>query len=210
MKLKVLLDMDGVIADFYKGFANYLNDNYNCNLDINSEPSSYLFKDWGHGVDFVDFDEASQRWIQEGGFVKLPIFNGASEFVKKLKDICNVFIVTARIGGWDQKFPLKIQEQIKHDTHMWLNNYDICVNDVFFTHNKVLFCKEYGIPIIIEDKMSTALEASKNGIHTIIVNREYNNNNKIDRFKIYRAFNFEDVLRQIQRMKMQWNSDTMC
>jgi len=202
MKLRVLLDMDGVIANFYNGFATYLNENYGCTLDPNAEPESYPFSNWGGGVDKIDFDQASRSWIEQGGFGKLPAFDGTEEFVKELMKICNVYVVTARIGDWDQKFTPEMKATIKENTFEWLERHNILTDKLFFTHEKVPFCQENGISVMIEDKMSTALEGSKNGIHTILMNRGYNGS-QIDRFKIYRAFNFDEAINQLQKMMKQ-------
>lgn len=198
--------MDGVIANFYKGFASYLNDNYGCTLDTNVEPASYPFDDWGHGVDRIDFDKASREWIEQDGFEQLPIFDGAEEFVKELMNTCNVFIVTARIGDWNQKFPPETRDRIKNNTYNWLAKHGIPADRLFFAHDKVPFCKMQGISVMIEDKMSTALDASKEGIHTILMNRGYNGS-QVDRFRIYRAFDFNDALKQLRKMIKQWNAN---
>ena len=200
--MRALLDLDGVIANFYKGLSTFLNENYNCTLNPDEDPTSYSFNDWGGGVNDIDFVEASMAWIAQGGFSRLPAYEGAEEFVKELMSKCDVSIVTARIGDWDQKFPPELKEQIKNDTSNWLKQLGIPNDQLFFTHEKVPFCKEHGISVMIEDKLSTALEASKNGIHTILMHRGYNGS-QIDRFKIYRAFNFDEALEQLGKLLSQ-------
>jgi len=202
MKLRVLLDMDGVIANFYRGFSKYLNERHGCTLNPNIEPKSYPFNDWGHGVDKINFDQASREWIQQNGFGKLPAFDGAEDFVKELMNLCNVYIVTARIGDWNQKFTTKTRDQIKQNTYDWLEQHGIPADNLFFAHDKIPFCQKNGISVIIEDKLSTALEAAKNGIHTILMDRGYNGS-QINRFKIYRAYSFDEALNQLRKMMKQ-------
>ena len=199
MKLRVLLDMDGVIANFYSAFATYLNEEYGCNLNPNVEPKGYEFYTWGHGSESVDFDAASKAWIASGGFGKLPVFQGAKEFVDQLRSMCNVYIVTARIGDWDKSFPIELKDRIKNDTENWLKANGMPTDQLFFSHDKIPFCKENGISIMIEDKMSTALKASKNGMHTILMDRGYNGS-QIDRYKIYRVYSFNEALEQLKKL----------
>jgi uncharacterized HAD superfamily protein len=199
MKVRIMLDMDGVIANFYNGFASHLNSNYGCTLDPAKEPKNYPFEDWGHGVDTIDFNDASYNWIKQNGFEKLPAYSGIKEFVKQLMSLYDVYIVTARIGDWEQKFSSDIKNQIKKNTYNWLKKYGIPSTKLYFVHDKVPFCKEHGISIIIEDKLETALKAAKEGIHTILIDREYNNS-KANRFRIYRVYDFDEALGQIKRL----------
>jgi uncharacterized HAD superfamily protein len=200
MKPRVLLDMDGVIANFYQEFGRFLNEEYGCTLPLDEEPTSYSFSDWGHGVDRVPIDEASNKWIRSGGLLNIPPYNNMIEFVNELMNTCNVYIVTARVGDWERLLPGDVKNTIQQDTHKWLDKHGIPSDKLHFSHKKVDFCKEHGISIMIEDKLSTALEASKNGIHTILINRGYNGS-QIDRFRIYRAYTFDDALNWLRKMK---------
>lgn len=199
MKVRVLLDMDGVIANFYVEFARFLNDEYGCTLPLDEEPTNYSFNDWGHGVDRVSIEEASNKWIRSGGLQRMPPYSGMESFVNELMTICNVYVVTARVGDWQRLLPADVKDIIKRDTYKWLKEYNIPSDKLYFSHKKIDFCKDNGISVMIEDKPSTALEASKNGIHTILMNRGYNGS-QIDRFRIYRAYSYDDALEQIRKL----------
>ncbi|KKM82354.1 hypothetical protein LCGC14_1320500 [marine sediment metagenome] len=200
MKLRVLLDMDGVIANFYKEFGRFLNEEYGCTLPLDEEPASYSFNNWGHGVDRVPIDEASNKWILSGGLQNIPPYEGMEGFVRELMITCNVYVVTARVGDWQRLLPDNVKDTIKRDTYKWLEKYYIPSEKLYFSHEKIEFCKEHGISVMIEDKPSTALEASKNGIHTILMNRGYNGS-QIDRFRIYRAYSYDDALKQLRKLE---------
>jgi uncharacterized HAD superfamily protein len=199
MKVRIMLDMDGVIANFYNEFAKYLNDNYGCTLNTEIAPKNYPFESWGHGVDKINFAEASNNWINQNGFEKIPAFDGVKEFVKELSKLYDVHIVTARIGDWEQNFTADIKNRIKKNTHNWLKKQGISACKLYFVHDKVPFCKELGISIIIEDKLETALNAAKEKIHAILIDRNYNHS-KANRLRVYRAHNFKEVLDQIKRL----------
>lgn len=199
MKNKVMLDIDGCIANFYNGFATFLNQQYGCTLNPLTDPASYPFEDWGHGVDQIDFDAASESWIKQDGFDKLPCYVGAAEFIKTLMDRYDVYIVTARVDDWEQKFSKVIQNKIKKNTFDWLSRLGVPNTKLYFIKDKIPFCQEKGISVIIEDKLETALKAAKEGVHAVLMNRGYNQS-KANRFRVYRVFNFDEALTQLARL----------
>lgn len=199
MKTKVLLDMDGVVANFYEGFSKFLNKNYGCTLDPYQEPENYSIEDWGNGAEKVDFVNTSKHWIEEGGFASIPAFEGAEEFVRELSNMCDIHVVTARIGDWQQSFSEELMSKIRTDTAKWLENHGMPADKLFFEHEKPAFCVELGIPIMIEDKLNTALRGAKEGLHTVLINRGYNGS-QMDRFRVYRVYNYQEALDQIRKL----------
>lgn len=199
MRRNILLDIDGVIANFYAGFGEYLNKRYNANLDLSVEPPIYSFSEWGPGLDTIDMEVATNDWIADDGFLKMPVYPGADEFVKELMSLGNVHIVTARIGDFEQKFPTHTEIQIKNDTYEWFKTHKIPTNGkIRFSHKKVELCKEENISILIEDKLSTVLQASKEGIHSIILDRAWNFHP--ERYKVYRAKDYSEILDTVRRI----------
>lgn len=202
MKLNVLLDMDGVIANFYYGFAKYLNEKHGCSLDLDTSPPSYDFSQWGGGTDRVDIKEASIGWITERGFDTLPAFKDAEKFVKELDSICNLYIVTARSGKGEWKNDIisdDLIDKIQSDTKTWLERHNMPTDKLFFIKDKVPFCEINGISVLIEDKLDTALKASKEGLHSILINMNYNSS-PADRLRIYRVYNLEEALEWVKKL----------
>lgn len=196
MKQPVLLDIDGVIADFYYGFAKYLNNFYSCTFDLSTDPDEYNFKYWGSGIENIDIDRASKSWIVGGGFETLPTFHGAVEFVKELKKMCKVCLVTARIGDWASPLSNESKHIVVRNTVDWLNNNDIVYDELNFAANKIDFCLKNNIKVLIEDKEDTAVIATKNGIKAILIDRRYNN--KINNSDVIRVFNFNGILKAVK------------
>ena len=201
MKRNVLLDIDGVIGDFHASFAQYLNDNFGAGLDIHKEPAVYSFDHWGPNLGHIDMEEASNNWIMDGGFTKLKPYSGAASFVKELMEIANVHIVTARIGDFDQSFPTEMETKIKRDTYEWFSTHDIPTNgEVRFSHKKVELCKNENISILIEDKLSTVLDAAQENIHAIIIDRAWNQHP--ERFRVYRSPNYDGILNAVRKLSL--------
>lgn len=195
MKEKVLLDIDGVIADFYLAFGQHLNKNLSANINLNYEPNEYSMHEWGHHLLEYQVNAEVPNWILNGGYFDMPIFSGAQEFIFKLMDKYDVYIVTARVGDFSIDFDTHIRQLIKEDTKRWFKKYGIPSNKLFFEHNKVDFCKRHNIKIIIEDKLQTVLKAADSGIRSILVDRGWNRDPKRDRhFNIFVTHSYDDIL----------------
>lgn len=174
MKNKILLDIDGVIADFFRGFAGHLNKNLGAKIDLSQEPLAYGIHDWGHNLSKELIDREIPIWMEVGGYINMPIYPGAVEFIYKLMDKYDVYIVTARIGDFRKELPKAIQAIVRRDTQNWFRNHGIPADKLFFEHKKIDFCKNNEISIIIEDKLSTVIEGAQSNIQSILVNRGWN------------------------------------
>jgi len=175
VKTKLLLDIDGVFGDFYSGFANYLNTKLGAGIDTSKEPHSYNMGEWGHNLPSKMVFGEVPKWINDGGYRNIPIYPGAKQFVYKLMDKYNVYIVTARIGDFqEENFSKATNELIRRDTVDWLIDNGIPADNLYFDHNKVDFCKDVGIDILIEDKLSTLAKASMAGLYGILIDRNWN------------------------------------
>lgn len=202
MKSKILLDIDGVIADFFRGFASHLNDKQNAGIDLSKEPPVYSLHNWGHDIPRDVVDAEIIHWMESGGYEHMPMYEGAKEFVYKLMDKYDVHIVTARVGDFRMNLPEAIQAIIRRDTERWFQNHGIPADKLFFEHKKVDFCKENNIPVLIEDKLSTVVEAAESGMPAILIDRGWNQEGDawygehLDRnhSNIYVAYNYNDVL----------------
>jgi uncharacterized HAD superfamily protein len=193
MRTKVLLDIDGVLANFVASFFKYLNENYGCNLNVKKEPNEYEMSKWNTGLTDKELSDASFNWIINNGFLQLSAYPGAGKFAQELAKKYDVYLVTARIGDWDERFSKEVKDLIKEDTRKWLEVHGIPADNLFFVHKKADFCKKYGINILVEDKASTVIDAVKNGIVCFLVDRAWNKlPGKIK--GAYRVKDFDEIL----------------
>jgi len=198
MKTKVLLDVDGVIANFHISFIRYLNENYGTNIDETDEPTEYSIDKWCIGIGSDKINTIIHEWLATGGYKTLPIYSGAKQFVYQLMDKFDVYIVTARIGDFHMNLPQKVIEGIKNDTFDWFRQHNIPSDGIFFEHKKTDFCKAYNIPIMIEDKLSTVVEAANSGIKTVLMNRSYNQSSaRRNHPNITVAYNYDEILKAL-------------
>ena len=201
MKTKLLLDIDGVLADFYVAFIRYLNQTHGTNIDESNEPTEYNIDEWCIGIDPADIGKIIQKWLANGGYKTLPIYTGAKQFVYKLMDKYDVYIVTARIGDFHMNLPQQVRDGIKRDTYEWFQKHGIPSDGIFFEHKKVDFCKAYDISIIIEDKLDTVISAANEGMKAILIDRAYN---RVPRQRnhpnITVTYNYDEVLNQLEQL----------
>ena len=172
--MKVMLDIDGVIGNFYAGFAGHLNKTLNAGLDLSIEHQHYSIHNWGHNLPKNQVEEEISNWVLDGGYLDLPIYPNAKEFVFQLMDKYDVYIVTARVGDFKIKLSNNIVEKIKEDTYGWLKKYGIPTNKLFFEHKKTNFCLQNKISVLVEDKLDNAINGTYNGLTSILINRGWN------------------------------------
>lgn len=197
MKQNLLLDIDGVLADFYRGFANFLNEKHNAKLDLNVEPSSYVFSEWSPHLKGLSMDKVYEDWILDDGLLNLSIYNGAKDFVFNLADLCDIYIVTARGGDFKNLSKKETMDKIRKDTHNWFIFNKIPVKNVYFEREKINFCKKNNIGILVEDKLDTAVNGTVNGIESILINRNWNNSEK-DTF--HRVYSYDEALSKVKSL----------
>lgn len=200
MKEKILLDIDGVIADFYKEFASYINEHLGAGLDPDSEPEEYSMHRWGHDLPKNIVSRQIPLWIQSGGYKRIPIYPKAKEFVYILMDKYDVHIVTARIGDFSVGLSQHMQDQIRRDTLGWFKLHGIPANKVFFEHEKIDFCKKHNIGVIIEDKIETAFNGAQEGMDVILINRGWNQSKKRIHPNIKIAYNYKNAINFLEEM----------
>ena len=199
MAKKLLLDLDGTIADFYRGFSSFLNQHYGTTLDTTHEPPEYDFDKWQGGVEKVNVQSATREWIESGGYRFMPIYPGAADFLADLYRDFDVSIVTARVGTFWGNLDADIEQIVKVDTVKWFDDNGLKVSKLFFDPDKVGFCLDNGISLLVEDKLQTAIEGSKNGLTTILIDRYWNQSPP--RLQIFRALDYTQALKYLQNLR---------
>lgn len=208
MKKKVLLDIDGVIANFYASFGGFLNKNLGANMQLTFEPPEYNMDNWGHNLSKEIVEKSIQEWIIQNGYLNMSLYPGAKAFVYKLMDEYDVHIVTARVGDFSTVFEDSILNKIKSDTYAWFKKHGIPSDKLFFEHKKTDFCKKYGIPLMIEDKLTNAMSGARNDIYVVLVDRGWNRYHRQkdgvilyrDHNKLIVAEDFDEALEIIERV----------
>ncbi len=164
-----IVDMDDVICTFRKDFAKWLSSTYEINIDVKS-PEYYFIKDLKNAG--INPEGVFDRFISEGGFLKLGQIEGASNFMRSLKDSGYfIHILTARP-----------RENLKclYDTFSWLSDNKIVFDKIDFASEKLRWCMQSqywtmgSIQFAVDDSPKHAAEYSKHGVRVMLPSKSYN------------------------------------
>lgn len=142
MKPRVLLDCDGILADFVGGALPLLEFAIGRSVSRDEITEFDFAKSLGLGlIEASRFKRAvgSARRLAN----RLEVYPGAKDGVRRLRDCADVFIVTS---SWDSN------ETWEFDRKAWLKrHFDIGRHDIVFTAAKHLCVGDY----FVDDKTST-------------------------------------------------------
>lgn len=176
----VVVDIDDVICDFRKNFAEWIKKEYSITVDIQNK--SYYFsteiKAEGLSPEII-----FQEFIEKDGFLSIPAIQKSKVLLKELKNK-NYFIqlLTSR--------PAENQKCL-NQTFTWLKDNDIVFDNISFTPEKYLWLtkKDWFINgqllFCIDDSPKHAMEYSSHGIKCFMPETSYNSsirNNNIVHF----------------------------
>lgn len=188
----VIVDIDDVLGEFRSCFANWLEENYNISVDV--ESTEYYFITALSKID-VNPEKVFENFIAQRGFMTIDTVSGAIEFTRELK----------AMGYWVHLLTARPKENycIFYDTYSWLTEAGFTFDRLDFSAEKFRWCaqSEYydddAIEFAIDDSPKHALEYSKHGIRVKVPLKSYNKHIKGDNIQFYK--DFDDLLLKIRR-----------
>ena len=184
MKIKLGIDIDGVIADSQPVIIAELNARYG--------------KDYAL-ADFVDFNPVKMYGIdrkqlddfimeREGNIIRTARpMPGALEAINQLKDDFGIHLISART-------PVHLD-----DTTNWLNNYGFHFDKVILLgqHDKRAACNEEAVSLFIDDSMKNVLQVTSScRIPAYLFDATYNQGDLPE--LVWRIFNWQEALHRIK------------
>lgn len=163
-------DLDGCVVDFTYGYFSKINELFGIEgklskikeFDSIRKMVPHLSdKEYWELVDSVIFD-----------WEKMPIYNGAKEFLIKYykNEKIPVSFITAR-----NENKTKFADDVEKCTIDWLNHNVPEINfKINFGNNKVDYCLENDINIMVEDNTNNAVELAKHNICVLLMRRPWN------------------------------------
>ncbi len=194
--MRIAIDVDGVLIDMGNYLLDYGSKYFfeNYNIEI-KDPNGYEISD----MFGVDFDKDHEFWIKHinhYGLTHKARF-AAGEVIKKLKEEGNeIIIMTARGGTEENTLP---KEEMKELVKKWLKINDIYYDELVFSEeDKLIYCQNMNIDIMVEDKPRNVTMISSH-IPTLCYDASYNR--YIEGKSIYRVYSWYDIYNTIKKIQ---------
>lgn len=132
----IMLDLDGVVADFRTGFMEWVSNTKWAEILTIKEEEIGLHMDINHGWDYNAYNQAKIEFEREGGYSFLPSIKAVKMAVNTLKSIgWYIMVYTAR--------PYTAYKRIWGDTYLWLKDHDIQVDELHFGYDERVLTASY-------------------------------------------------------------------
>lgn len=146
---------------------------------------------WDKKTKFTFFENYYKNVLEE--CTMLP---NADKIIQKLKEDGNTIdFITARLMNIKNCDTEEITRRSLEKFNIPYDNLYLHISD------KLTFCKEYGIDILIEDSYETCKELINNGIQAILMTTRMNSN--IEDNEIVRVNNWDEIYEQIQKIRKE-------
>ncbi|MFA5176364.1 MAG: hypothetical protein WC413_03860 [Candidatus Nanoarchaeia archaeon] len=187
--MKIAVDLDEVLGEFLFPVLTYYNKLNHKDLKIDQFHCYDFWEVWGgtkqEAIQIVD------DFFKKGYSEDIKPIPGAQQAINILKNKHNLIIVTSR---WDN---------LRAHTEKWINKYypnsfsEIYFSNDFSANNgnvkKSEICKKLGVNIIIEDNLHYALDCSKEGIISILLDKPWNKQSE-NYERVFRVNTWDDIL----------------
>lgn len=192
--MRIGIDIDGVLTDEKR----YVID-YGTKFFSENNISYIVCDDKFYGQEIFNVTkEQYKKFLNDYIFnysINVSVRPFAKEIIKKLKQEHEIFIITARdYTTYENEYQNEMQEIVKK----WLYNNDILYDEIIFSKNKDIICKEKEIDIMIEDSPENIMSISKN-IPVLCYTQPYNKD--INNKNIYKCYSWYDIYKKINELK---------
>lgn len=178
--LRILLDVDGVLAQTSEKILRLYNEKYGQKVEIND----LIF--WTYEDCPKITEKASDFFIQKGFFKDLDVFDGAQEMVRALLNQGHDIVIATAVFCHGYK-----------DRYDWLRNWfpEISEENYVFTARKDLLVGD----VILDDKVANLLNS--NISYPVLMDRPWNNPSSYPESRcITRVKSFEEFVVYVQTL----------
>lgn len=167
----VILDLDGVVADFRQGFSKWITGSHWSSILNIDERDFGLHLDLNNGWEYSTYEEAKLEFERLGGYNYLPPIEKVLEAVKHLS------IKGFKILVWTAR-PNHIYKRIRSDTWAWLMDKEIPAEGLYFGGDERIRAakklSESNFVIAFEDNTTLAKRYAISGIPVVLITQPYN------------------------------------
>ena len=189
--IRVLVDIDNIVADFHTPFRKCLNKKTGKKLKLEDVKEFDFYKDFQ--ISQEQEKACHKEFSEKKGYEKLRIIKGCKKGIERLQQYGKVRFITARPSD-------------KRDvTFRWFKKHRISLkqDSLFFTKDKLSFSSKYDI--IIEDKWEDSILAAEQGKDVILFDYPWNNikdafGNVLEHENIKRVSSWEEAVKSIREV----------
>ena len=191
-KMKIGIDIDGVIANFIKKFLEFYN---------RKTGNSFSTENWVT-YNFWDFmsitKEEGKKLMEEfyslEDFDEIPLIEGSKEAIPELAKQNQIYIITARPLRWGEKTKKFFDKHFPGKQINLIHSRD--ENDKTIYKREI--CKNLGVTILIEDHADIALQCAERGVRVFLFDCLYNQ--KVFHENIVRVKTWKEILEKINEL----------
>lgn len=159
MKPTILLDVDGVVANFLGATLNHLDF---CGFEVPYSEDEWKSWSIADALSGAAKDEAANLWRKDGFAMSIPHYAGVIEGVARLSAIANIYFVTS---------PLRASRTWHGDREAWLRfRFPNLANNVIHTNHKFMVRGD----MLIDDKPEHVEQFLETGRTARLFRRSYN------------------------------------
>ncbi|MFH1608077.1 MAG: HD domain-containing protein [archaeon] len=192
-KIKIGIDIDDVVLEFYERFANFCNENHGSSIGCVDLGSNFI-NSLGSKEKTLT---ALKNFVDEGHAYNLVFIEGFKEIFDDLNKDFDLCLITSR--SYDNR------EQTKTYFKDNIPNFDL---DIHYTFDypeckKSVVCNTIGASIIVEDDSYNALECAQNGIKVFLMDKPWNQNCEHD--NIVRVKDWKEIIEKLRTQEQEIN-----
>jgi hypothetical protein len=173
----LMLDLDGVIANFREGFMQWLNGTPWKDVLTLDERDIGLHMDINNGWNYHSYHQAKMEFERNGGYGTLPSITRIKKCVNALHRVgWYIIVYTAR--------PYRTYKRIWSDTWLWLKTHDIEADELHFGYDERVIAaskyKEENHVVALEDDPTLIKRYVGCNIPVLLCPQPYNQNIFLD------------------------------
>lgn len=191
-KIKIGVDLDDTIWKFHKGFFEYYNNKFGTNHKIENH-FDYCLED-RFNISKIEVFNILDEFSYSNFSIEIELMEGAIDSIKKLNEKYEIFFITARHEGLFERTFNHLKKYFDFDFEILF----VFDKDRNLIKEKVEYCLDKNIKIMIDDRLKTLNSCSRKGIKGILLNQPWNSGEKIEE-NIVRVNNWNEILEEIEK-----------
>ncbi len=192
--MKIGIDIDEVMAEFVKGYMDFVERTRGEKVDFENIFSYDLWKVLK--ISREKAFEIAEEFADSGEFDNIQLVEGCKKGVEKISQNNKIFFITARPLNLKKKTKFFLEQNLPNTNFKLLFSGDIHPNNSLKKHD---ICKMHGVKILIEDNGEQAVRYASKGIKIILLDKPWNKNYVHE--NIFRAKDWEEIIIKINDLK---------